>query len=378
MTSRASARIARAVTWTTTAASCALTAHTVWNLRRLRRPPSAPAAPAEWVSVLLPVRDEAHRLEPALRGLVAALDRCEHRAELVVLDDGSTDDTAELVRRVCRRDARVRLVAGAELPPGWLGKPWACHQLAEHASAASTVLVFVDADVVLAPHAIAATVAQLRQSGLDVVCPYPRQRAESLAERLVQPLLQWSWLTTLPLGLAERSSRPSLAAANGQLLAVDRTTYRRAGGHAAVRDAVLDDLALLRAVKTTGGRGGVTDGTELASCRMYDGWEDLREGYTKSLWSAFGGRAGAAAVAAALVTTYGWPALATLTGSPAGAIGYAAGVVGRVLTGRRTGARVWPDALAHPVSVGVFGYLTLRSLRFHALGTLTWKGRPVG
>jgi hypothetical protein len=329
------------------------------------------------VSVLLPARDEAHRLEPTLQALMRALDACEHRAELVVLDDESSDDTADLVRRTCQQDARVRLVTGEPTPPGWLGKPWACAQLARQASPMSTVLVFVDADVLVAPESIAATVAQLRQSGLDLVSPYPRQEALGPVERLVQPLLQWSWLTTLPLAVAERSRRPSLAAANGQLLAVDRAVYDRAGGHAAVRSEVLDDVALLRAVKAVGGRGGVTDGTALATCRMYDGWPELEAGYTKSLWSAFGSPTRGLAVAATLSAVYVWPAVAALAGSPIGALGYAAGVAGRVVTGRRTGARVWPDALAHPVSVAAFAWLTLRSVLLHRRGALRWKGRAV-
>jgi hypothetical protein len=240
------------------------------------------------------------------------------------------------------------------------------------------VLLFVDADVELAPHAVAATVAQLRDSGLHLVSPYPRQVAVTAAERLVQPLLQWSFLTTLPLAVAERSSRGSMSAANGQLLAVDRARYERAGGHAAVRADVLDDLALLRAVKAARGHGGVTDGTDLASCRMYQGWPDLRDGYGKSLWSAFGGPVGGVATSGTLSLVYGWPALAALAGSPVGALGYLAGVAGRVLTGRRTGARIWPDSLAHPASVALFGWLTLRSVREHRRGALRWKGRPVG
>ncbi len=370
-------RRARALTWATSGAAVALTAHTVWNTRLLRRPPRPAPAPEEWVSVLLPVRDEERRLEPTLRALMRALDACEHRAELVVLDDESTDGTRELVRRVCGHDVRVRLVAGEPLAPGWLGKPWACAQLAAQASPMSTVLVFVDADVVVTADAIAATVAQLRGSGLDLVCPYPRQEAHGLGERLVQPLLQWSWLTTLPLRLAERSPRPSLVAANGQLLAVDRAVYERAGGHAAVRGDVLDDIALLQAVKAVGGHGGVTDGTELATCRMYDGWDEVRAGYTKSLWRAFGSSAGGVAVAAALGAVYVWPFVAALAGSPVGVVGYAAGVAGRVVTGRRTGARVWPDALAHPASVAVFGWLTLRSVVLRRQGALAWKGRPL-
>jgi hypothetical protein len=364
-------------TWGATAAAALLTAHTVVNARLLRTPPADARAPDERVSVLLPLRDEASRVEPCLLALRAALDACAGAAELVVLDDQSTDDTADLVRRLTCDDPRVRLLAGAPRAQGWLGKPWACAQLAEAAAPDSSVLVFLDADVVLAPHALVATVAQLRRTGLDLVSPYPRQVTVTVAERIVQPLLQWSWLTTLPLRLAEKSSRPSTAAANGQLLAVDRAAYVRAGGHAAVRAEVLDDLALLRAIKITGGRGGVTDGTGLATCRMYDGWPAVRDGYTKSLWAAFGSPAGAAATTTALSLLYVWPAVAAALGSPAGAVGYAAGVAGRVVTARRTGGRVWPDALAHPVSVAVLGWLTARSCRGRQRGTLRWKGRPV-
>jgi hypothetical protein len=210
------------------------------------------------------------------------------------------------------------------------------------------------------------------------VSPYPRQIAASVAERLVQPLLQWSWLTFLPLRAAETSARESLVAANGQLLAVDRIAYDRAGGHAAVRDEVLDDLALLRAVKRAGGRGVVVDGTDLATCRMYDGWAELRDGYTKSLWSAFGSPGGAAATVGVLELAYVVPPAALLLrGSRVGALGYAAGVVGRVLVGRRVGTRVWPDALAHPASVAALGLLTARSWRGHHDGTLRWKGRTL-
>jgi hypothetical protein len=354
-----------------------LTLHTVVNARLLRRPPPNPPPPDEAVSVLLPLRDEAHRVRPCLNALLTALDGCGNRVELVVLDDESTDGTGSVVRQVTGRDPRVRLLRGSPRRAGWLGKPWACAQLAEAAQPDSSVLVFVDADVVLAPHALAATVAQLRSARLDLVSPYPRQLTATVAERLVQPILQWSWLTTLPLRLAERSRRPSTSAANGQLLAVDRAAYRRAGGHAAVRDAVLDDLALLRAVKASGGRGGVTDGTDLAACRMYDGWPALRDGYTKSLWAALGSPTGAVATTGVLSALYVWPAVAAALGSRAGAVGYAAGVAGRVVAARRTGGRVWPDALAHPASVALLGYLTARSWAGRRRGTLRWKGRPV-
>ncbi len=353
------------------AGAAALTAHTWANLRRLRVPEDDPPPAGERVSVLLPVRDEADRVGPCLAAVLEQV--AVPDLEVLVLDDGSRDGTADVVRRTAGGDPRVRLLTGAEPPPGWLGKPHACDRLAREAT--GSVLVFLDADVVLAPHAVAATVAQLRGTGLDLVCPYPRQLALTAGERLVQPLLQWSFLTTLPLGLAERSARESLVAANGQLLAVDRAVYERAGGHAAVRGEVLDDVALLRAVKRAGGRGVVTDGTHLATCRMYDGWPQVRDGYAKSLWSAFGSPAGATATVAALGIVYVVPAVAALRGSRVGLAGYAAAVAGRYAVAERTGGRSLPDVLAHPVSVTLLGYLTARSWWLRGRGRLEWKGR---
>ncbi len=376
--SRRAIRVADGLTVAGTLLATALTAHTVLNLRQLRRPSQHPGALAERVSVLLPVRDEVLRVEESLRALLPALDECSGQAELVILDDGSTDGTADVVRRLAGTDARVRLVPGRPLPAGWLGKPHACAQLAELADSDSTALIFVDADVRLAPQAIRSAVELLRDSGLDLVCPYPRQQAESPAERLLQPLLQWSWLTTLPLRRAERSTRPSLSAGNGQFLVVDRATYQRAGGHAAVKDQVLDDIALVRAVKAVGGSGGMVDGTDLAACRMYDGWGELRDGYAKSLWSAFGSPAGAVGANSLLGLAYVVPPAAMLLRrSRVGLIGYAAAVLGRVLVARRTGQRVWPDVLAHPLSIGTLSGLTARSWRLHHAGRLSWKGRAL-
>jgi hypothetical protein len=368
-------RAGRVATVVGSCAAIAATAHTIYNLGRLRQPVTDPPPVQERVSVLLPVRDEADRVTACLEALLAQENLAD--VEILVLDDGSTDTTADQVRQAGAADPRLRLIeGGCESPPtGWLGKAWACHRLAE--AAHGSVLVFVDADVVLAAKAVAATVHLLRTSGLDLVSPYPKQLAGTVAERLVQPLLQWSWLTTLPLGVAERSPWPSLSAANGQLLAVDSGAYHRAGGHAAVRGAVLDDVELLRAVKRAGGHGTVVDGTYIAGCRMYDGWSELEAGYAKSLWAAFGSPAGAAAVMGGLGVAYVVPFLAALRGSRAGAVGYAAGVAGRVVVARRVGGRVWPDPLAHPVSIAALAVLTARSLAAHRAGTLTWKGRAL-
>jgi hypothetical protein len=360
-----------ALAWAPVLLAAALAAHTAVNVALLRRVPTEASTVDELVAVLVPVRDEAPRIVPCLRALLAQ--QRVPRLSVLVLDDGSTDGTADLVRTVA--DERVRLVTGGATPPGWLGKPYACHQLARLAPARARVLVFLDADVLLAPDALARAVPAAK--GFDLVSPYPRMVAVSAAERLVQPLLAWSWLTFLPLRLVERSRRPSLAAAGGQFLIVDRAGYERAGGHAAVRDRVLEDVELARAIKRTGGRISIMDAARISSCRMYGSWSEIKIGYTKSLWAAFGSWPGAAAVVVLLLFGYAFPLLIAVINPLAGLLGYLLGVAGRILTGRATRARTWPDAFAQPISVVLFGYLVARSYREHRHARLTWKGRSV-
>jgi hypothetical protein len=346
-----------------------LVLHTVVNAVLLRRPPAAGLVD-EPVSLLVPARDEAARIGACLTALLAQ----QHlrAVELLVLDDGSTDATAAVARSV---GGAVTVLTGTPLPPGWLGKPHACQELAEKAR--GRVLVFVDADVVVAADGICRAVRQLRSAGLGLVSPYPRQRTGSWLEVLVQPLLQWSWLTFLPLRLAERPTSPaSMTAANGQLLVVDADVYRSVGGHAAVRGEVVEDVALARAVKHAGHGAGVTDGTPLAECRMYDGPRALVAGYRKSLWSAFGGPAGAVVTSALLVVLYVVPWL-LIAATPVAWVAAAAGPAGRLVSALRTGGRPVVAAALHPLSVLAVVVLVVMSLLARSRGALEWKGRPV-
>ncbi len=355
-------------------------AHEAVNARRLRVPGPARGQVFESVSILVPMRDEADCIADCIKALLAQ--EHLHDVEVLVLDDASSDNSAAIVQRHFDEapessTIRTRLIASTEDPPdGWLGKTWACQRLSREAT--GDVLVFIDADVRLEQDAVARAIDLMRWAQLDAVCPYPRQETVTVAERVVQPLLQWSILTFLPLRAAETSPRPSLAAGNGQFFVVDAAAYQACAGHESVRDDPLEDIGLIRSLKRNGSRGVVVDGTALATCRMYEGWDDLRAGYTKSLWWAFGSPAGAVATIGALGLMYVVPpAAALLTGSRVGAFGYAAAVASRAHTASRTGGRAWPDSLAHPASVVVLAWLTAASWRARQARTVSWKGRSV-
>jgi hypothetical protein len=348
----------------------AFVVHAIVNALMLRRTADVEASIGdERVSILMPVRNEARRVQASLRSVLTQQGLRD--AEIIVLDDESTDGTGDIARSVAGVAATV--VKGTTPPSGWLGKTWACQQLAD--AAHGSALAFVDADVTLSPHAAAAAVRTMRAAGFDFVCPYPRQLPGCLLGLLTQPLLQWSWLTFLPLRVAESSPRPSLSAANGQFFVVDADAYRRAGGHAAVRGEVLEDIALARALKAVGCRGGIVDGSRIATCRMYDGNRDLVNGYAKSLWSAFGSTAGAGGVVLMMLVLFVLPWTLTPT-TPWAWFAAAAGPASRVVAAARTRGNVLL-ALLHPLAIVCFGVLAVVSVLRHRTGRTAWKGRPL-
>jgi cellulose synthase/poly-beta-1,6-N-acetylglucosamine synthase-like glycosyltransferase len=300
-----------------------------------------------------------------------------------VLDDGSTDATGAIVLRLAALDARLDLLVGAPtVPEGWLGKTNASQQLFEKTMC--TYLAYIDADVRLEPFALRASIDLLEGASLDLVSPYPKQIANSAGERLMQPLLQWLWLTFLPLRLAERTKPASMVATNGQFMVARRSTLAAVGGFEKVRGEVLDDVALGRVLKRAGYRVTVVDGKALATCRMYTSWSELQLGYTKNLWSATGSPAGAVGLGAMLAAAYLVPpvagTLAALTGrrrlATIGFAGSIAGVFGRIVSARATGGRV-ADSVAHPLSIAALLGLIARSWRHRRRGLITWKGRSL-
>lgn len=377
--------------WLLSALAWTQTALVADNLRHFRAPagpqdgPEGPDVPGPGatprVSVLVPARDEAPRIGTLIRSVLAQTDV---DLRLWVLDDQSRDGTAEAALTAAAGDARLTVLAGAALPAGWVGKCHACHQLAEAAD--GDWLVFLDADTALAPGALAAAVGLARRERAGLVSLFPTQVMGSPGERLMLPLLMYTLLGFLPLGLAAARPEPSLAAANGQFMAFSRAAYEAVGGHRAVADDLVEDMGLARRVKAQGLRLVIADGGPWVHCRMYDGFGALWRGFRKNLYPAFGGRPGPFLA--------GWAMLAALGVAPLGLV-VAGAVMGRadwwgpglgaIAAGWTTRALLaarlrqpWTSVPAHPLAMTLMAALAIDSWRAWASGRVAWKGRAYG
>ena len=332
------------------------------------RTPKATSELADSVGVVVPMRNEAENIE----GIVSTLSAQEGDFHFYLLDDNSEDLTFDLLQRFTAGDSRFTVIKGAPLADGWIGKTWALQQL--FVASSEETLVSIDADVRLTNDAINKAVTLMHGAHLDFISPYPRQIAQTFAERLIQPLLQWSWLTTVPLRYAEGSGSTSMAVANGQFFVVRRTALASIGGYQSVKHAVIDDVFLARELIKSGSHGTVVNGSDIAQTRMYASWKEIKAGYGKSLNKAFGSLFGAIFVMLFLIATSIAPLIVGLMGNPYGWFGLAAIVGTRVLSAIKSRGRVL-DSVLHPISIAALIYLIVYS--YLARGTVTWKGRTV-
>jgi glycosyltransferase involved in cell wall biosynthesis len=234
------------------------------------------------VSVLIPARNEEAHIAECLKCVLASRGV---GLEVTVLDDASTDRTAEIVREMAREDSRLQLAVGLPLPAGWNGKQHACWQLAQMAS--EDLLLFLDADVRIAPHAIAQCVTTLRRTGVELLSGFPRQITVGFVEAMLIPLIHFVLLSFLPLGRMRRSTNPAYAAGCGQFLLVEHAPYFFSGGHLAIRETRHDGLRLPQVLRQHGLRTDLVDLTDLAEVRMYDSaravWQGLAKNATEGL-----------------------------------------------------------------------------------------------
>lgn len=323
---------------------------------------------SDFVSVIVPLRNEAHNIRELVQSLAAQ--RFLNRVEFILLDDNSEDQTQSIITSSIAGFNNFRLIQGEQLPADWIGKTWALAQLLD--ASHGEIIVSLDADVRITSDAISKSITLMKSKRLDFISPYPRQIVQTLGERLIQPLLQWSWMSTLVLAIVERSRFSSMAVANGQFFIVKRSVLVESGGYECVKTAVLDDVFLARALMKSGFKGVAVNGANISEVRMYTSWTQIKSGYGKSLRYAFGSNFGAFIAVLFLLLTGVAPLILTLMGSMWGWISLTLIILTRILSAIRFRGRIL-DSIFHPISSLLLIYLIFYSFRNR--GEIVWKGR---
>jgi chlorobactene glucosyltransferase len=241
------------------------------------------AADQGLVSVIVPAKDEEANIGAALETILA---QDYPNIEIIVVDDRSTDGTAEAVRRVAARDGRVRLVQVKELAAGWFGKPHAMHTGAREAR--GEWLLFVDADCRQAPHSVRVGVGFCAAEGGEMLSLWPVLEMHGFWENAVQPVAGSVLVAWFRPGWVNDPRRRT-AFANGQYILIRRSTYEAVGGHGAVRAKVVEDIAFARHVKGHGHRLLNAIGQDIFTTRMYDSLRAMWKGWTRIFYGAFEG-----------------------------------------------------------------------------------------
>ncbi len=242
----------------------------------------SPINDSKKLSILIPARNEEKNISHCLDSIV---NQSFTNYEIIVLDDESIDNTANIVNTYVAKDSRIKLEQGKKLPEGWLGKNWACFQLSQKAS--GDLFLFIDADVRLNENAVSNSIKLREEKSLNLITVFPTQQINGIGAQLVVPLMNWLLLTFLPLKKVYTSRRSSFVAANGQFILIDRKTYVTIGGHSSVRNQVVEDMELAKKVKKNGLRMLTALGGDSIFCKMYNSLNDSVNGFSKNFYKGF-------------------------------------------------------------------------------------------
>lgn len=324
------------------------------------------------MSVIVPARNEERAIERTVRALLAQSWR---ELEVIVVDDRSTDATGAILSRLRDENPGLQVIQAEEPPPGWLGKNSALHQGSLRAT--GDLLLFLDADVLYAPHTVEAAVAGLESSGATMLTLLPRFEMHGFWEHVLMPHLVFSVCAFLPVAWGNRSRSPVLAIGGGTGNLVRRQEYLAAGGHVALSGAVVDDVGLARLMRRHGHRTVAVRAEDLVSVRMYDGFRETVHGFTKNMFPVLN-RSYAAATVVALLMVVGHllPFALAAAGEPLAMAIVAVIVATRLVIFSSFGYRIDNALLAHPLMIGGWLYILARSVWYTGIRRqLHWRGR---
>jgi glycosyltransferase involved in cell wall biosynthesis len=324
------------------------------------------------VSVLIPARNEEFNIGKLLDGI---LNQSYKQIEVIVYNDQSTDQTAEIIDDYIAKDSRVSTIVGHELPKGWLGKNYGCYRLAH--AAKGDYLIFLDADVKVSSTFVQNALAYSQRKRLVLLSMFPRQELVSFGEKLVVPTMNWILLSMLFLRLVRWSKRRSLAAANGQMMMFDAKVYQEQQWHEKVKSSPVEDISISRLIKRQKLRMATLLGTNDVSCRMYDSYSHAITGFTKNVTAFFGGSI-FVTVLFLLIGTFS-PFIVILgLPFPLVLLFFFCLISARMLIAKLSGQSPIANLILWPLQHFAFIHLVFKAFFYSKNKNLKWKGRDIG
>jgi chlorobactene glucosyltransferase len=323
------------------------------------------------VSILIPARNEKDRLPFLLEDLYNSN---YGNLEIIVYDDNSADGTTQIVKQFMGKDERIRLINGGPLPDGWLGKNFACHMLSQEAG--GEYFLFLDADVRVTSDLLLDSISFLNRYQLELLSLFPVQVMRTLGEKVTVPLINWVLLSLLPLWLISRTRHNSLAAANGQFMLFKASTYRKHEFHQLVKGDRVEDIRIIRRMKSMGYHCQTLLSNGQASCRMYNNITESINGFSRNI-NAYFGYNWLLMFLFGVLTSFGFLFIWLVFPLWVLISYFAAAVLLRALVSILSHQDVPTNILLMPVQLFTFWIIMIRGGYKYIRGTMTWKGRPV-
>jgi len=323
------------------------------------------------ISILIPVRNEQDNILSLLQSIY---DQDYIDYEVIILDDGSEDDTYSICEKFVSKHHQFRVIKGEKLPHDWLGKNYACHQLAEEAK--GDYFLFLDADEVVNNSLLNSAIHRMRLYNLGLLSLFTNQQMDTFGEKLVVPLMHYILLNLLPLRLVYLVKNSTVAAASGQFMFFDAEIYRKNEWHKQVKDRVVEDVEIMRIVKSSGYNGEALLANGMISCRMYKSYTEAVNGFSKNFLAGF--NYSIITLLIYLVIIIGGPMIVIMTLNLQ-LIAFMIGLIilTRIMISLSASQNAWLNVLLHPLQMINLTIIAFMAIHKYLTKTTVWKGRQV-
>ncbi len=344
---------------------------TVFNFISNPKLPATPVKYRDFVSILIPARNEENSI---FRLLNSIHEQDYENYEVIVLDDNSTDSTSDIVQQYIEDKPKFKFIQGEKLPHDWLGKNYACYQLANKAK--GDFYLFLDADVEIGKGLINHALHRMRINGLSLLSLFPDQKTFTLGEKIVVPLMNWILISLLPIRLVLLSKYPSLSAACGQFMLFRAEQYDVFQWHEKVKEEIVEDIAIMKEVKRTTFRGEVLLGNGFIACRMYESLKQSVQGFGKNILAGFSYNF-FALLGFIFLVFFGYAAVFNVLSLQLVVLSISLTIGIRFMVASLSNQSFLQNLLLHPLQMIMLVVISAISIQKYLTNTIVWKGRQI-